>query len=551
MMRQVDVSRGRRALGLLGLRPPDLDGPADHEPNRDRWSGAAQERILLVEDDRSIREVLRGILEEEGYVVTTAENGRRALEQLRSGGAPDLIVLDLRMPIMDGWQFRAMQKADPVLATIPVLAVSADGSAKAAAIDAAAYLRKPLSRGVMLNAIRRILGDAERKRLFGRLEEAERFAALGRLAASVGHEINNPLAYVSMNFDLVAIQFNRYLTDVVGASEGLANVQVMFKDCRIGLDRIRDIVKDLQRLSRRSDATREMFSLNTLLDESLAMARNHVQHRATIQKEYGDLPMIVGDRSAIGQVLLNLILNAAQALPDGHADANRVTLTTRVDEGAVIIEVVDTGPGIPIEVLPHIFDPFFSTKPIGEATGLGLTVAYRIVADQGGRIEVDSGEGRGSLFRVILPIAGLPSSVIVPSTKPAQDVAHVRGRILVIDDVPEIGRTIADALPEHDVTVVSQAAEAFARLSANETFDVILCDLMMPELGGRDVLERLEAKWPHLAAALIFMTGGAFTAEAREFLSRLRQAVLLKPFSIDQLRMTIMMHLQARIHERN
>ncbi len=550
-MLQVDVSRGRGAGGDLGLRPPDFEGPADDGPGGDRWSGAAHERILLVEDDRSIRDVLRAILEEEGYAVTTAENGRRALEHLRSGGAPDLIVLDLRMPIMDGWQFRAMQKADPVLATIPVLAVSADGSAKAAAIDAAAYLRKPLSTDVMLNAIRRILGDAERKRLLGRLEEAERFAALGRLAASVGHEINNPLAYVSMNFDLVAIQFNRYLTDVVGASGELADVQVMLNDCRIGLDRIRDIVKDLQRLSRRSDVTREMFSLNTLLDESLAMARNHVQHRAIIQKEYGDLPMIVGDRSAIGQVLLNLILNAAQALPDGHADANRVTLRTRVDEGAVIIEVVDTGPGIPIEVLPHIFDPFFSTKPIGEATGLGLTVSYRIVADQGGRIEVDSGAGRGSLFRVILPIAGLPSSVIVPSTKPGEDVAHVRGRILVIDDVPAIGRTIADALPEHDVTVVSQAAEAFVRLSANETFDVILCDLMMPELGGRDVLERLEAEWPHLAPALIFMTGGAFTAEAREFLSRLKEAVLLKPFSIDQLRMTIMMHLQARLRERN
>src|SRR6185503_8169000 len=116
-------------------------------------------------------------LEEEGYSVTTAENGRRALEHLRSGGIPDLIVLDLRMPIMDGWQFRAAQKADPVLATVPVLAISADGSAKAAAIDAVAYLRKPLSTSTLLDAIRRILGGAERRRLLGRLEEAERFAA--------------------------------------------------------------------------------------------------------------------------------------------------------------------------------------------------------------------------------------------------------------------------------------------------------------------------------------------------------------------------------------
>jgi signal transduction histidine kinase len=551
MTLQVEVSRTPGTLGLLGLRPPDPGEPADDQAGRDRWSGAAHQRILLVEDDRSIREVLRGILEEEGYAVTTAENGRRALEHLRSGGAPDLIVLDLRMPIMDGWQFRAMQKADPVLAAIPVLAISADGSAKAAAIDAAAYLRKPLSTGAMLDAIRRILAEVERKRLLGRLEEAERFAALGRLAASIGHEINNPLAYVSMNFDLISIQFNRYLADAVGASTELADVRIMLKECRTGLDRIRDIVKDLQRLTRRSELTREMFSLNTLLDESLAMARNHVQHRAIIQKEYADLPMVVGDRSAVGQVLLNLILNAAQALPDGRADANRVTLRTRVYQDAVIIEVGDTGPGIPCEVLPHIFDPFFSTKPIGEATGLGLTVSYRIVADHGGRIEVDSEEGRGSLFRVILPVGQVPPSVTVPSTKLEQGGAEARGRILVIDDVPAIGRTIMDALPDHDVTVVSRAAEAFVLLSRGETFDVILCDLMMPQLGGRDVLERLEAEWPHLAPAMIFMTGGAFTAEAREFLGRAKETVLAKPFSIDQLRMTIMMHLQARIRGRN
>ena len=547
----VEVLERPGALALLGVRPPDAGENGDHEKEGDRWSGATHERILLVEDDRSIREVLRGILEEEGYAVTTAENGRRALEHLRSGVVPDLIVLDLRMPIMDGWQFRAAQKADPVLAAIPVLAISADGSAKAAAIDAAAYLRKPLSTSALVSEIRRILGDAERRRLLGRLEEAERFAALGRLAASVGHEINNPLAYVSMNLDLVAIQVNRYLTEVVGAAQELADVKVMLKECRAGVDRIRDIVKDLQRLSRKPEVTRETFSLNTLVDESLAMARNHVQHRATVHKEYADLPMIFGDRSALGQVLLNLILNAAQSLPDGRAEANHITLRTLVEDGVVVIEVRDTGPGIPAEVMPHIFDPFFSTKPVGEATGLGLTVSYRIVADHGGRIDVSSAEGKGSAFRVLLPMAAPALPVPLPNAKPEPDTEMPRGRILVIDDVPAIGRTISDALPEHDVTVVAKASEAFIRFASNETFDVILCDLMMPQLGGRDVLERLEADWPHLAACLIFMTGGAFTTEARKFLKRAKQRVLTKPFSIDQLRTTILMHLDARVRERN
>jgi signal transduction histidine kinase len=490
-------------------------------------------------------------LEEEGYAVTTAENGRRALDRLHSGGPPDLIVLDLRMPIMDGWQFRAAQKADPALADIPVLAISADGSAKAAAIDAAAYLRKPLSTGSMLNAIRRILGEAERKRLLGRLEEAERFAALGRLAASVGHEINNPLAYVSMNLDLVAIQVNRHLTEVIGAAEGLADLPIMLKECRGGLDRIRDVVKDLQRLTRRSEMTRETFSLNTLVDDCLGMARNHVQHRATVVKDYGDLPLVVGDRSAIGQVLLNLMLNAAQALPDGRADTNRVTLRTYEKDGTVTVEVGDTGPGIPARVLPHIFDPFFTTKQLGEATGLGLAVSCRIVADHRGHIEVDSEVGRGSLFRVILPIAGPFSGATAPGPKPEHAMAPTRGRILVIDDFPAIGRMISDALPEHDVTVVSQPSEAFARLESNETFDVILCDLLMPDLGGGDVLKRLEGEWPHLAASLIFMTGGAFTPESRELLARSKQMVLSKPFSIEELRTTILAHLQARLRGRN
>jgi signal transduction histidine kinase len=549
----IEVIDAGPAPALLGVRPPDRSESGEHEADRDRWSGAAHERILLVEDDRSIRDVLRGILEEEGYAVTIAENGRRALEFLRSGGAPDLIVLDLRMPIMDGWQFRAEQKADPVLAGIPVLAISADGSAKAAAIDAAAYLRKPLSTGEMVEAIRRILGATERKRLLGRLEEAERFAALGRLAASVGHEINNPLSYVSMNLDLVTIQVNRYLSDLLGAPNEIADVPVMLKECRVGVDRIRDIVKDLQRLSRKPETSRDTFSLNTLLDESLAMARNHVQHRATVHKEYAELPMLTGDRSAIGQVLLNLILNAAQSLPDGRADSNSITLRTIAGVGAVIIEVSDTGPGIPAEVMPHIFDPFFTTKPVGDATGLGLTVSYRIVADHGGRIDVDSVEGRGTLFRVVLPILGAQLPVSSASAKSGPEVAEdkVRGRILVIDDLPAIGRTIADALPGHDVSVVSKASEAFIRLASNETFDIILCDLMMPQLGGRDVLERLESDWPHLAPALIFMTGGAFTAEAREFLERAKQKVLMKPFSVDELRTTILMHLESRIRERN
>jgi signal transduction histidine kinase len=532
-----------RRRSFAALTPFDVSNPASPDPpgeaaRRPPRAGAARERIFLVEDDRSIRNAMQGILEDEGYAVTAVENGRQALERLRSNVAPDLIVLDLRMPVMDGWEFRAAQKSDPALARIPVLAVSADGSAKAAAIDAQAYLRKPLHRDALLNAIARILGEADRENLLRRLEEAERFAALGRLAASVGHEINNPLAYVSMNVDLAVTQLQQCVGhgDADARSAGLAMLPSLFQECRVGLDRIRDVVKDLQRLSRQSEVRRETFSLNDLLEESLAMARNQVEHRARVRKVYGQIDDVVGDRSALGQVLLNLILNASQALPEGRAESNEVTLKTYMDGGIVAVEVGDTGAGISPQVLPHIFDPFFTTKAIGEGTGLGLAVSCRIIADHGGRIDVDSEVGRGSVFRVTLPIARGLIRETTPAEKPPIQWPVRRARILVIDDFPALGRTISRALTDHDVTAVSRADDAFALLEAGEAFDVVLCDLLMPETAGSRVFERLKAEWPELARNVIFMTGGAFTPESREFLEQSAQPVLTKPFSVDELR---------------
>lgn len=406
---------------LPGIQDPGGRGrDAPLRDGRGRAQDSERKVILLVEDDRSIREAVQSVLEDDGYDVVQAENGRDALDRLRSGALPDLVVLDLRMPVMDGWEFRAAQKNDPNLAGIPVLAVSADGSAKAEAIAADGYLRKPLSTRTLLDTVARILAHVERQRLLGRLAEAERFAALGRLAAGVGHEINNPLTYVSVNVDLAVAEIGLWLAQnsageaggAAGTSapsralaiEKMTTVREMLDESRSGLRRIRDVVKNLQGLSRPPEPTRELFSLNELLDESLAMARNHLEHRATVVKNYGDLPALLGDRSALGQVFLNLLLNAAQALPEGRADRNEITVTTSQLDGELAVDIRDTGAGIPRDVLPHIFDQFYTTKPIGEGTGLGLAVSHRIVTDHGGQILVDSEVGLGSTIRVVLPL---------------------------------------------------------------------------------------------------------------------------------------------------
>jgi CheY-like chemotaxis protein len=286
--------------------------------------GIVPARILLVEDDLAIREAVQAALEEEGYRVTCAANGRDALDLLHSGTATDLIILDLRMPVMDGWEFRAVQKSNPAIAAIPIIAVSADGSAKAAAIDAEAYLRKPLSIEGLLGTIARILTASERKRLVQRLEEAERFAALGRLAATVGHEINNPLAYLMINVDLVVGDLARMAGETEAPGQQLDRKQLehlieLLGECRSGLDRIRGVVSNLQSLSRPPEPRREPFSVNDVLDRTIAMGRHRAAHRAKIVRSYGELPAVVGDPSALGQVFLNLVLNAADAIPEGHA----------------------------------------------------------------------------------------------------------------------------------------------------------------------------------------------------------------------------------------
>jgi signal transduction histidine kinase len=508
-------------------------------------SAKGSKRVLVVEDDRDILETLDGILRDNGYEVSKATDGREALSCLAREVAPDVILLDLRLPVMDGWSFRNVQKRDSHLAPIPVVAMSADGTSRAQAISADAFLRKPLDMDDLLATLERVIDEHERKRHTAQQNMVERMASLGRVAAGVGHEINNPLAFVLMNVTLASERVQRMArADQPGANE----LVDMLGDSLMGLERIRVVVQNLQRLSQPANDTRAPVNLEKVLDESIVVASNNIQHRARLAKTYGGVPMVHGSADALGQVFLNLLVNASQAITEGNAFGNVITVGTALDGEQVVVEIADTGEGIPPDVLPHVFDPFFTTKTAGEGTGLGLAICHRIVTDHGGRLTIESEVGRGTLCRLSLPTARAGQVAPAPQERPAPAVAAPgrRGRLLVIDDEPKIGEVIVHLLsPRHDVVAVQDAQAAFDLLDGGQTFDVVLCDVMMPNIGGREVLQEF-ARWPAQLPGLVFMTGGTFTDEPTAFLKRAGRPILFKPFTPPELEAMVEERLEAR-----
>ncbi len=574
-----DSHRGPEIAGASegGFRGDRRGAGAAAGRRRDRGTrvDGGEALILIVEDDRAIREPLSVLLRSEGYEVSLAENGQEALRKLRTERSPDIIVLDLRMPVMDGWEFRAIQQQDPVLGMIPVVAISADGSAQAVTMSADAYLRKPLDPSDLLQTIDGILREQEWQAMSTRLEEAEHLASLGRVAAAVGHEINNPLAFVVLNLDQSLAQLRALgeLTAEIGATAAaaaaavntgrgdviagadavsgrLAGVVSMLETSQGGLERIRRTVGNLQRLSRPDDEERGPVDIAKVLDQSIAMAWNQIRHRARFVTNLDPIPMIKGNAGALEQVFLNLLVNAVQAIPEGNAEGNEIRVTTQSSANEIMVEIRDSGTGIAPDLQERIFEPFFTTKPAGVGTGLGLFISRQTVTDHGGRVEIESQVDKGTALRVFLPWSDVDAASRAPSqsltgaraTEPAR-----RGRVLVIDDEPAIGAAIRAALrEEHEVVVAHRAADALARLVDGESFDLLLCDLVMPDVGGPEVYATVAEKWPHLTERLVFMTGGAFTAATGDFVDRVRPFVFPKPFRLDELRHLVRQRITAQ-----
>jgi CheY-like chemotaxis protein/two-component sensor histidine kinase len=316
----------------------------------------------------------------------------------------------------------------------------------------------------------------------------------------------------------------------------MAAVRESLRDAEEAAERVRAIVRDLRVFSRAEEDLRGPVDVQKILESSLRMARNELRGRATVAVDFGAVPNVEGNEGRLGQVFLNLLVNAAHAIPEGQAEQNTITVRTRFENDAVLIEVADTGTGITPEVLPSIFDAFFTTKPIGIGTGLGLAICHRIVTALNGRIEVKSELGVGSTFRVFLPKIRGRETRKIPILQRAMDPgASRRGSVLVVEDEPALCRVLERLLAAHEVTAVTRAREGLKKIRAGGQFSVVLCDLMMPEMTGMEFYEELRRERNDLASRVVFMSGGALTAHAREFLDRVPNLRLDKP--IDTIRL--------------
>ena len=359
--------------------------------------------VVVIEDDPGIREALGSVLGDEGYRVESFDNGQVAFSKLSSATSlPDAIILDLRLPGMDGWELRTRQRADPALSDIPVLAISADNSAKASAIHADVFLHKPFDLEVLMAELERVLLERENRRLRQRLEHNQQLLALGTIAASVAHEIKNPLTFVTANVHEAAVLVTRIDSDPGGDVEELG---VLLREARTGLDRIGTIVKDLGMMARPAHEHLEPVSLCHVVNAAIRMAANQIHQRATLIRDYRSAPSVMGSEVRLTQVFLNLLINACQAIPDNSRREHEIRVRIGSAATEAFVEIEDTGAGIDPAVRARIFEPFFTTKPATQGAGLGLSICRDLVASHAGRIEVDSTPGRGSCFRVLLPLA--------------------------------------------------------------------------------------------------------------------------------------------------
>ena len=396
--------------------------------------------------------------------------------------------------------------------------------------------------GKVLGAVVVFRDSSDRKELEQRVAQAERLASIGAMAAGMAHEINNPLAYVITNVGLAiegledALSGLRKPGQPPTAAAQIHELIDALRDANEGADRVRRIVHDLRKFARVDSSSIGVLDLADVLDAAAKMTANVVRDGARLRKEYGTTPLVEANEGQLTQVFSNILINAGQAIGEGRGEEQAIVISTCTDvAGQAIVEVSDTGPGMSADVLAHVFDPFFTTRADGAGMGLGLSICHSVIASLGGKITAESVVGRGTTFRVVLP-PSRSSSTRTRAARPHSDALR-RGKVLVVDDEPAVANSVARMLrAAHDVTVETDPRSALARMAKGEGYDVVFCDLMMPNMSGIEVYRAVAASAPDQAKRMVFMTGGAFSQSSQAFLETVGNISVAKPFSIDAIR---------------
>jgi two-component system NtrC family sensor kinase len=565
-------------------------------------SGVASEviRILIVDDSPSIhddfREILTSAVSSEidplehlifgsavpvtvtrTFAIDSAYQGQQAVELVEramAAGTPYMLCfLDVRMPPgLDGPETLGhLWRADPDLQVVLCTAYSdyswSDIIARCGSTDQLLILKKPFEvpevrqlahalteKWRLARANERRLANleelvaertealrremTERARAEHELLQVQRLKALGRLAAGIGHEINNPLTFI--------------LGSVEAVQEILVEHEPRFDDATYdelshllsaaltGTDRIAQIVRSIKMFVRPEESLTEPVDVSAAMRLALDMVRADVAPHITIELGLSEVPPVLGKRVELEQVFINLCKNAAQALAGLRDRDAHIRVSSRCEQGDVCIEIADTGPGIAPKDLDKIFDPFFTTKPVGQGTGLGLSICHAIVCSMSGSIDVRSTEQRGTVVTVRLPALDVPRLPPPVAEKPRLAPSSTKGRILIVDDEPFVLQMMMHALRDHDIVGLTSSRDAFV-CCMSEPFDLVLCDMMMPEISGMHLYQMIRQARPALAERIVFVTGGAMLDDVREFLEHVPNEYLEKP--VDRRR------LQTRVHE--
>ena len=377
--------------------------------------------------------------------------------------------------------------------------------------------------------------QTEKRRLQEQLLQSEKMSAIGQLIAGVAHDLNNPLASV--------VGFSDLLGEAADVPPRLAEPLAVIRQ---EAERASAIVRNLLSFARRQEGERHLQSIRPILESTHQLLKNQLMAarvELTLTFEPG-LPEVEVHANQIKQVFVNIINNASQAIASTRGKTGvggRIDIVTRCEPDGLSVNISDNGPGIPEAVAQHVFEPFFSTKSEGEGTGLGLSISLGIVKEHGGNITVDPGgpaTGRGATFSVELPTgirAELSPSPATLVPAPAERVEHLR--VLVVDDEPHILHYMQATLESwgHEVVLARDGSQAL-KIALMQPFDLIICDLRMPRLGGREMFQTLSRMHPAVADRIIFATGDTVRGDTLRFLEELGRPFLQKPFKLDALR---------------